>query len=108
MTFKQLNERTQRLKRDYDNLRRKQGEKPWMSTDYAEALVGDIGDLMKLIVRRRRKGAGKDVDRDIAKELSDCLYMIVALSQELGIDLEKEYEVNLEFLEQQLKEKEGE
>ncbi len=104
MTLKQLTEKTKRIKRAYDSMRRKDGEKAWMSYDYAEALVGDVGDLMKLMVRKRRKGASKALERDIAKELSDCLYMLIALSQELNIDLEKEYKVNLEFLEQQLNE----
>lgn len=104
MTIKQLNQKTQKVKRAYDDFRRKQGERAWMTSDYAEALVGDVGDLMKLVVKRRRKGASKAINRDIGKELADCLYMIMAMAQELDIDLEEEYKVNLEFLEQNLKE----
>ena len=104
MTLKELNERTRKIKQGYESLRKSRGENVWLTSDYAQGLVGDVGDLMKLVSERRRKGGSKKLDRAIAKELSDCFYMIVAMSQELNIDLVKEYEINLEFLEQQLKE----
>jgi len=49
MTLKQLNEKTKRIKRAYDTMRRRQGEMSWITADYAEGLVGDVGDLMKCL-----------------------------------------------------------
>ena len=104
MEFKDLIKRTREIKRAYDALSRKQGRPAWLTSDYMQGLIGDVGDLAKLVVKRKRAGASKKIDREIAKELSDILYMVVVIAEELSLNLEREYKVNLEFLEQKLRE----
>jgi NTP pyrophosphatase (non-canonical NTP hydrolase) len=106
MEFKDLIKQTREIKRAYEVLNRKQGRPAWLTSDYVQGMVGDVGDLAKLVVKRKQTGARKSIDREIAKELSDILYMVVVIADELGINLEREYKVNLEFLEQKLREEE--
>jgi hypothetical protein len=107
MDFTEVSKRVAALKKKYENFHRARGQKAWLTSDYAQGLTGDVGDLTKLLVRRKRLGPAKSLDRDIAKELCDVLYMTISLADELGIRIDKEFRIHLEFLEQRLKEEEA-
>jgi NTP pyrophosphatase (non-canonical NTP hydrolase) len=79
------------IARKYDELNQKAGRGKWDSKDYAMGFVGDVGDLLKLVMAKEGLRGVNDVDTKLAHELSDCLWSILVLADQYNIDLEKEF-----------------
>lgn len=73
-------------------------EKQWGIAEYAQGLVGDVGELVQLVMSKNGFRKKDNVDAALAHELSDCLWAILVLSDELGVDLEKEFMTNMKKL----------
>ncbi len=56
-----------------------------------EGLVGDIGDLMKLVMAKEGWRAGDDIDNKLAHELSDCLWVLLVLADRYNIKLDETF-----------------
>ncbi len=91
MEFKDILHKALEVKEKYKTQNKKLGYKSWGVADYYQGFVGDVGDLGKLIMARNNLRSYKDQDRKLAHELSDCLWSILVIADELGIDLEKEF-----------------
>lgn len=88
MNYKELKSKALNVKTAYDQLNIKKGERKWNYLEYAQGLVGDIGDLMKMLMAKSNlRSYNGDLDEDIKHELSDCLWSIIVISEELKIDL---------------------
>ena len=76
----------------YSELQKADGHKQWNVQDRTAGFVGDVGDLSKLVMAKHgvRRGP-KDIDAALAHELSDCLWSIMVIADELGIDLEQAF-----------------
>ncbi|MGD9276749.1 MAG: MazG nucleotide pyrophosphohydrolase domain-containing protein [Candidatus Pacearchaeota archaeon] len=66
----------------------------WGSLSMLARLVEEVGELSRAMnIKHGGKRAKFDGDgRDIEKELSDCLFTILAIAEKEGIDLDKEFE----------------
>lgn len=51
-------------------------------------LVGDVGNLSKLVQGRAGVRATDDLDTKLAHELADCLWAVVTLADLYSVDLE--------------------
>ncbi len=91
MEFKELTKRAREVKKSYIKLNKIQGNKPWSMAEYTQGLVGDVGDLTKLVMAKSGYRKYDDVDKKLAHELADCLWSIIIIADELGINLEKEF-----------------
>ena len=60
-------------------------------------LMEEVGELARLFARRYGEQSSKstDLDRDIADELSDVLWVVVCLANQTGVDLSKSFEANM-------------
>jgi len=67
-----------------------------------EGFVGDIGDLMKIVMAKEGIRSMEDVDQKLAHELSDCLWCILVLAARYGIDLEGEFAKTMDDLDSRL------
>lgn len=56
-----------------------------------QGFVGDVGDLMKLVMAKSGVRTIPDTDRKLAHELSDCLWSVLVLARLYDVDLEKEF-----------------
>ncbi len=74
----------------------------WKAAEYTQGLVGDVGDLTKLIMAKNGLRTMDDVDQKLSHELSDCLWAVLAIADELEIDLEKEFVKNMDELKQRI------
>ncbi len=101
MQFSKLSKIAEEIKKAYAQANRKKGKKIWGASEYTQGFVGDVGDLLKLVMAYTNKPT-KDGQRRISHELADCLWSIIVIAQELGIDVEKEYLVNMEYLKEKL------
>ena len=64
--------------------------------------VGDVGDLMKLVMAQSGVRKIPDVESQLAHELADCLWSLLVLSQMCGTDLEHAFLQTMDDLEQYL------
>lgn len=82
----------------------KEGRAEWTIIDYAAGFNADAGQLTKLImVKANKRGIAGDVDQMLRHEIGDCLWSLIVISQELGINLEECLEQTLKDLEERLK-----
>jgi len=103
MDFKEIITKTRQIKRLYDKLNYQENYKSWGISEYTQGLVGDVGDLTKLIMAKKGlRFAGSDVDEKIKQELSDCLLSILIIADELKIDMENEFIKTIEHLQEKI------
>lgn len=104
MDFKKLLAYAAQIKATYEKRNRKAGRKVWGASQYAQGLVGDVGDLLKLLIEMDQN-RDKKISSKFKHELADALFSLAAVADETGVDLEKEFAVNLQYLEQKLAER---
>ncbi len=84
MELNELLKKAKEIKEKY----REVNPKLWGATEYAQGFVGDVGDLLKLVMAKNEFRKVEQVDAKLAHELSDCLWSILIIADELGIDEE--------------------
>lgn len=67
------------------------GRRPWTRTEVMQGFVGDVGDLMKLVMARDGVRPIADADRKLGHELADCLWSVLVLAKLHDVDLEREF-----------------
>ncbi|HLN19203.1 MAG TPA: nucleotide pyrophosphohydrolase [Patescibacteria group bacterium] len=106
MELEDLQKRALEIKEKYHELEEKKYGKKWTPSQIMEGFVGDVGDLMKLVMAKDGKiREVSDVDKKIAHELSDCLFSIFVLSDKLGINIENSFKETMDFLEEDIDKK---
>ncbi len=91
MELRQLTEQAVQVQEAYRELNQKQGHQRWEAAEYMQGLVGDVGDLAKLVMAKNGFRHADDLDARIAHELADCLWAILVLANELNVDLEQAF-----------------
>lgn len=100
MDFQDIIKRARDIKESYQVLNRTEGYRTWGVNEYAEGFVGDVGDLMKLVMAKKGlRFVDEDVDAKLKHELADCLWSIIVIADELDIDLEQEFVNTMNTLE---------
>ena len=89
-TIQDFAELANNIKESYDKLNSLEGNSNWGYMEFAQGLVGDMGDLTKLLMAKKklRSFTGKDLDESIKHELCDILWSVLVISKELNIDLQ--------------------
>lgn len=105
MNLSKLTERAMHLKNLFAQYESKTFGKKWSKQHIAQGLVGDIGDLMKIIMAKEGFRSVDNVDRKLAHELSDCLWSILVLARLYGINLEKSFLETVNEIEKNLQER---
>ena len=91
MEFFELQKQALEVRDRYAELTKKQGMRPWRAREHTEGFVGDVGDLVKLVMAREGYRNYPELDAKIAHELSDCLWSVIVLADELGVDIETSF-----------------
>ena len=103
MELSQLTERAMEIRRRFAaHERTNSAGREWTREEIMQGFVGDVGDLMKLVMMKAGVRPGSDVDAKLAHELSDCLWSVLVLSRLYGIDLEREFLKTMTELEAKL------
>lgn len=97
--FSDLTAKALAVRDHYDQLTDEDGHKRWNAQDRMAGFVGDVGDLSKLVMAKHdvRRGP-ENIDAALAHELSDCLWSVMVLANELGIDLEEAFTKTMDEL----------
>ena len=99
MQLSQLSDRALQIHLAFAARARRQGGRPWTREEIMQGFVGDVGDLMKLVMAKTGVRAIADTDRKLAHELSDCLWSVLVLAKLYDVDLEKEFLATMTELE---------
>ena len=91
MDLTQLSARALQINHTFALHARQQGGRPWTREEIMQGFVGDVGDLMKLVMAKAGTRPINDVDRKLAHELSDCLWSVLVLAKLYDVDLEREF-----------------
>ncbi len=76
--------------------------RPWTRAEIMQGFVGDVGDLMKLVMAKEGVRDIPDADRKLGHELADCLWSVLVLASLYGVDLEAEFRRTMDELEKKL------
>ena len=91
MDFKQISQKDIEIRNKYSELEKKKYGKEWTREQIAQGFVGDVGDLMKLVMAKQRVRDIENVDEKISHELADCLWCVLVLANKYGVDLETSF-----------------
>jgi NTP pyrophosphatase (non-canonical NTP hydrolase) len=75
----------------------------WTNEELALGFVGDVGDLVKLVMAQNGRRNIPDAKNKLAHELADCLWSVIVLADGHGIDLEKAFLITMNDLENYIK-----
>jgi NTP pyrophosphatase (non-canonical NTP hydrolase) len=98
----ELQERALAVRRRYADVERETYGREWSGEDLALGLVGDVGDLVKLVQAKEGVRAADAVDARLAHELADCLWSVLVLADRYGVDLERAFLETMDDLEARL------
>ena len=67
-----------------------------------QGFVGDVGDLMKLVMAKNGLRTVDDVDQKLRHELADCLWSVLTLAKLYEVNLEQEFLTTMAEIETKL------
>jgi len=102
MELARLTARALEVQRSLNEAAAARGGRPWTREELMQGFVGDVGDLMKLVMAKAGARPVDDLDRKLAHELSDCLWSVLVLAQAYGVDLAKEFPATMDEIEAKL------
>ena len=91
-TLEELTVLSDKLLQHYSSASIQRHAKPWSTEDLMQGFVGDVGDLMKLVMAKSGKREIDSVDEKLAHELADCLWSVLLLAKAYQVNLGKELE----------------
>lgn len=102
MELAQLSARARQIREAFAAREIRTAGQPWTREQVMQGFVGDVGDLMKLVMAKAGARPIAEVDRKLGHELADCLWSVLVLAELYGIDLEKEFLRTMDELEAKL------
>jgi NTP pyrophosphatase (non-canonical NTP hydrolase) len=89
--FADLARRAWEVRQQYAALEQRNYGRPWTREEVAIGFVGDVGDLMKLVMAHAGVRTTADADSKLAHELADCLWAVLVLARLYEIDLQETF-----------------
>ena len=102
MEFQKLIGRAIAVRKQYSEKEQALYGSSWTSEEIALGFVGDVGDLVKLIVAENGKRNIPNSKEKLEHELSDCLWSIIVLAELHGISLEKAFMSTMDEVEKHM------
>ena len=105
MEFQEIVKRAMEVRYQYDKFNQKTVGEKWGQSQIMEGFVGDVGELMQLVMAKEGWREINDVDEKIKHELADCLWSLLVLANGYNINLEKEFLDTMKKLEDKIEDK---
>jgi len=102
MEFQTIIDRAIEIRKQYETREKQLYGSAWTSEEITLGFVGDVGDLAKLIVAENGKRNISDSKAKLEHELADCLWSVIVLAQQHGVDLETAFMNTMSDLEKHL------
>lgn len=97
-----MNRRALDVRARYEAFERERYGRPWSLEDVTLGLVGDVGDLAKLVQARRGVREIDDARDALAHELADVLWSLIVIADECDVDLATAFARTMDELEASL------
>ena len=97
--------RARHIRSLYENYERENYGREWSTAEIALGLMGDLGDLAKLIQAHlgiRGTLPKQEIEAKLSHELADCLWSILILADKLQINLGDAFATTMDELEDRL------
>lgn len=107
MDLASLSERAQEIRTLYATAETARCSRPWTREALAQGFVGDVGDLMKLVMAKAGARVEPNIDEKLAHELADCLWSVLVLAEAYGVDLERAFLKTMDGIETKLRAEDG-
>jgi NTP pyrophosphatase (non-canonical NTP hydrolase) len=75
----------------------------WTNEELALGFVGDVGDLVKLVMAQNGRRNIPEAESKLVHELADCLWSVIILADGHGVDLEKSFLKTMDDLENHIR-----
>lgn len=102
MEFNKIEEKAIVVRNLFEEFERKSYGRSWTREELALGFIGDVGDLMKLLLAENNVRNIPDAREKLAHEFADCLWSIIILAKKYNIDLEHEFLATMNDLESRL------
>lgn len=102
MELSTLTERALAVRARYEAFERETYGRPWSLEDLMLGLVGDVGDLAKLIQAHQGVRRMDDARQALEHELADVLWSLIVIARECDVDLEAAFGRTMDELEASL------
>lgn len=99
METKDLIQRALEIRTKYAALEKQKLGREWSRAELAQGFVGDVGDLMKLVMAKEGLREKENVDELLEHELADCLWSVLVIANEYDVDIEKAFMKTMDELE---------
>ena len=103
MEFATLIQRALSIRELYAEFEQQNYGTSWTNEELALGFVGDVGDLVKLVMAQSGRRTIPDAESKLAHELADCLWSVIVLADAHNIDLEDAFLKTMNDLENYLK-----
>lgn len=103
--FSKINDRALEIQALFAKMETKKYGRNWTREEIAQGFVGDVGDLMKLVLAQSGVRDIENANEKIAHELSDCLWSILVLADKYEVDIEKSFLKTMDQLETKIAQK---
>ena len=97
-----LQKRADDIAAKYAELNKRQGHTAWGAKDRMMGFVTDVGELNELVMAKEGMRHIDDTDTKLAHELADCLWSILVLAQNYGVDLADAFNKTMDELEKRV------
>ncbi|TAL28302.1 MAG: nucleotide pyrophosphohydrolase [Alphaproteobacteria bacterium] len=102
-SLKDLSERAAEIRDRFKMHELKKYGRAWSAKDVMLGMVGDVGDLAKLVLAQDGIRDIPDKHKKLEHELSDCLWSFLVLAKEYDVDLERTFLHTMDEIEKKLK-----
>ena len=102
MEFQDLCQRAVEIRQQYAEREQKRHGRSWTSEEITLGFVGDVGDLVKLVMAASGVRDIPDARIKLEHELADCMWSILVLADAYGVDLEQVFMQTMDELEQHI------
>ncbi len=99
MEFQEVQQRAMEIRQRYAGLEQAKYGRSWSGEEIAMGFVGDVGDLMKLVMAQHGVRDIANSKEKLAHELADCLWAVIVLADIYGVDLERAFLTTMDDLE---------
>jgi NTP pyrophosphatase (non-canonical NTP hydrolase) len=99
MDFRNLTQRALAIREQYRVYEQKCYGVSWSNEELALGFVGDVGDLVKLVMACNGRRNIPDDRSKLAHELADCLWSVIVLAEAHGVNLEEAFLETMDDLE---------
>ncbi|MGI8687514.1 MAG: MazG nucleotide pyrophosphohydrolase domain-containing protein [Thermomicrobiales bacterium] len=99
MEFQDMQQRAMEVRQRYAALEQTKFGRSWTGEEIAMGFVGDVGDLMKLVMAQHGIRDIPDAKQKLGHELADCLWAVIVLADVYGVDLERAFLTTMDDLE---------